>query len=727
MAPVRGTSARLVHPSPQGLSEEVLLTEGSSHGAAFVAAKGIAVIIDYFGGSRTVIKSMLDSFLDFALNVDELEFVSAMKYFYAYPMSVLLKNDRPPQPKKVWAWTGVFAKWFWERIRAYSRQNLHFCFSVLMAKRCTAVVPDSFLRLCYEKHSKMMSAPFEKRREIVDEMLGMIDVEDACMRALAPVLARVRKAVDNGFPDFGKTTPSTSSCFEKPRSQGGQFGAILGCRDHCGILGDYVYEFRTILWAASAVTGDKVTCNVHTTVFSVPDVLFDLVHHKVRFLALQDGGRLLCKIHGVLEPLKVRIISKGPAGHYYACKPMQQLLWKTLKDMPCFRAIGRVLNVLDVSDVLSAGGDCKSNFSIDYAAATDGLSGTYTWKILSSICENLPFEMKNLYWRVLGNHSLRYPKYHSDLDVEMENGQLMGSILSFPILCLANLGVYLLVRCYNRETGVFQVSRLDDPSFLDWALNHVLINGDDMLYAADESLWEVQNHISTAVGLEPSIGKAYLHSKACTINSVAYEFDQQLENPIANRVDYLAVGLIENIRKVQGSTDDGTAEADPCPAVLNRILSSCSSVKKQHHVLKLYLRKYEAGKGRLNLRGTNLFIHPSFGGHGVQVPLGWKWSVTNDQMYTANVLKGDRSVDIRPHFGTIVTLERGDKDVIDPFNVSNIVFGESAVKPLSSYDDIAPEDVAAPVPAVLRMPSGYGLRRIPKRDLVRGCVFVRGR
>jgi hypothetical protein len=440
------------------------------------------------------------------------------------------------------------------------------------------------------------------------------------------------------------------------------------------------------LWAASAVTGDKVAFNVQTVVYTVPEELYWHVESKVRKVIRSENGQLSCKIHGVLEPLKVRIISKGPAEHYYACKPLQKLLWSTLKDMPCFRAIGRVLNVLDIGEVLSVEGcgDRVKNFSIDYSAATDGLSGTYSWKILADLVQNLPFELKNLYWRVLGNHKLEYPKGHEDLNVGMENGQLMGSILSFPILCLANLGVYLLVRCYDPSTDEFQVSRLKDERFLRWALDHVLINGDDMLYAADESLWDVQNLVSSAVGLEPSLGKAYIHSDACTINSVAYQFDQTSKVPCPFRVDYLAVGLIENIRKVQGSTEDGKAEPDPCPSVLNRILLSCSSVKKQHQVLKMYLRRYETGQGRLNLKGTNLFIHPSFGGHGVLVPLGWRWTVTEDQMYTANVLMGGRVADVRPHFGRVVNLERKEIDFDDPFNVTNIVFGEREVKPLNS-------------------------------------------
>jgi hypothetical protein len=60
----------------------------------------------------------------------------------------------------------------------------------------------------------------------------------------------------------------------------------------------------------------------------------------------------------------------------------------------------------------------------------------------------------------------------------MKRGQLMGSILSFPILCLANLGLYL---------------RVTQESQRNWTdkqrLDAVLVNGDDMLYVASPDLF----------------------------------------------------------------------------------------------------------------------------------------------------------------------------------------------------------------------------------------------
>jgi len=147
----------------------------------------------------------------------------------------------------------------------------------------------------------------------------------------------------------------------------------------------------------------------------------------------------------------------------------------------------------DLIDLKKTSSPTDEWFSVDYSAATDQLSWKYSGAIFRYITQDLDDVHRERALSVLGPHSLHYPD-STGVPVykgEQTNGQLMGSILSFPILCLANLGVYLEVT---------------DDHQSNWPhhqrLSSVLVNGDDMLYAAPVSLWE--RHIETAgkVGLD---------------------------------------------------------------------------------------------------------------------------------------------------------------------------------------------------------------------------------
>ena len=155
--------------------------------------------------------------------------------------------------------------------------------------------------------------------------------------------------------------------------------------------------------------------------------------------------------------------------------------------------------------------------SIDYSAATDGLSARLSRSILLSIIRDFDPRMKAMYRAVLAPHTCKYPFPFNEKvgDIDQQNGQLMGSILSFPILCLANLGLYL-------------ANIRDDPRRLRRKLQGVLVNGDDMLYVARESRWNSHVSLGERVGLKMSPGKAYRHPVYANANSACFHLDLPL-------------------------------------------------------------------------------------------------------------------------------------------------------------------------------------------------------
>jgi hypothetical protein len=151
----------------------------------------------------------------------------------------------------------------------------------------------------------------------------------------------------------------------------------------------------------------------------------------------------------------------------------------------------------------------------DYSAATDNLDGSLTEVIWNTFCETVRLSdefgkpsdrLCETFYQVLGlkalvGHCLHYP----DGSVAyQQNGQLMGSPLSFPILCIANAAATLV------GLGKDIDYLFDGP---------IAINGDDIGFPADDGQYQNWKRVVTACGLEPSIGKNYFSAEFLIINS----------------------------------------------------------------------------------------------------------------------------------------------------------------------------------------------------------------
>jgi len=175
-------------------------------------------------------------------------------------------------------------------------------------------------------------------------------------------------------------------------------------------------------------------------------------------------------------------------------------MWHALGDFPQFclthgtnrleSAIEGIFERSDSRDVWISG---------DYTAATDSFSMEGSRALMEGILESIPHQpTKRWAMKELSSHLLVYPEETGLEPVLQESGQLMGSLLSFPLLCLLN-------DCTAEASGV-------KP-------DKYLINGDDILIRANPEVYpkwkeQVQNY-----GLDLSLGKNYIHPRYGTINS----------------------------------------------------------------------------------------------------------------------------------------------------------------------------------------------------------------
>ncbi len=384
-----------------------------------------------------------------------------------------------------------------------------------------------------------------------------------------------------------------------------------------------------------------------------------VIMKKIIELALEECERdkLHCTIQAVIEPLKVRIISKGPAFSYYVSGGYQKALHGALREIKCFRLIGRPVSPTDLMDCVYESDEPLYWISGDYKASTDNLSAGLSQSINRLLTAGLPFNL--IYRACLEPHVCHYPKVRVDEslcdefkmwcssrglaadeyithkdgeiwvqvpDITQVNAQLMGSRVSFPILCLANLALYLKVKSVS--TGILNPSR---TQIIQW-MNRVLINGDDILFCGPRREFDLLEKFGAMVGLSLSVGKAYVHHAYANVNSTSFVMNLREPGAIPREVQYLNTGLYFGQHKVLGNTGEGEDGEDRTHYVdvIDRVMDGCLP-GRQKEILISYLTQHREGILR-ECGGRNLFIHRSLGGMGVRCPVGWRYDVTKAQM-----------------------------------------------------------------------------------------------
>jgi hypothetical protein len=356
---------------------------------------------------------------------------------------------------------------------------------VYFKKGCPTINPD-FKAGALKKHEKALTASFPKRLPPVDDEYWFsyymrLDRESADQNTVCAeqeVKERARAIVNHVFRDYKDPehwwTASTSASYDSTQDDGGAASEI-------GFSFGDDFEFVEV----SGKNAFRVIVKVSSRVY--PE--------------LKLTKRIQCRPVALEEPLKCRVITAESAWASYALKGAQTQLWKCLKKFPWFRLTGRPCTASDIP----IPGIEQCWISVDYSAATDNLSSWIT-KYLCKLLEDvvgLPYE---LMFESLCEHQINYGTRKVPRLEEQKNGQLMGSILSFIVLCLANATV---------------LSLTVDPYELNLD-SEILINGDDGLFLGNATTFKRWSYLSSNLGLTPSVGKTYVSKAFCVINSQLY-------------------------------------------------------------------------------------------------------------------------------------------------------------------------------------------------------------
>jgi len=606
--------------------------------------RGLVLVLDHHEVPQSVVESFRLQVTHYLSVPDEVVFFKRAKYLTVAPMAKYLRCDAPKPPDVEFVPSGEWKSWSKSRLRTFNRRNTHLWYSFLQAKRAALPLSEELVLTTYKEHREAMS---------LEDPLDH-ETAELVMKELHPVLKSIRRRLREalGAPE-GDGSPmletehgaSTRACFEASRTKGGQLGelsrlvpGVLTCNPMNPVQRRTLPDLIQMKFYPIVVVNGVVRTNYVQEAYGYPEMEADwqstlsgkldgylprrytreLWHNGERYTIFTEKPvRLKATIQAVLEPLKVRVISKGEAVPYYLAKPLQKALHGVMREMDCFRLIGRPLCPTDLFDLAQhrvQGGEGQYEwFSIDYSAATDKLSAYLSSLILGYLVEGQNPAMVAMWKAVLAPHRCQYPfPFNQEVEpVDQKNGQLMGSILSFPILCLANLGLYLTV-C--RE----------DKRSLHEKLKGVLVNGDDMLYVARRSLWSDHVELGKKVGLSMSPGKAYHHPVYANANSACFHYDLANERLTPFSIPFLNSGLYFGQSKVMGGTDE--SEDVTITSTINRLLEGARP-GKQVQLAKQFLHRHSK-EILAECRGRNLFLPCSLGGMGVNLPTGFVTKIT---------------------------------------------------------------------------------------------------
>jgi hypothetical protein len=211
---------------------------------------------------------------------------------------------------------------------------------------------------------------------------------------------------------------------------------------------------------------------------------------------------------------------------------------------------------------------------------------------------------------------LTYPtvKDHQVIpDVMQKNGQLMGSTLSFPILCIVNLICFWIT--YEFHYG--RTNPRDLP---------VLVNGDDILFKSDNLFYDHWIKNITEVGFKLSLGKNFSSPDYFTINSKL--FDKNFKE-----IPYVNIGLMIGTSKSSGGR---SKEMSPIWDEYNRLINLIpeSLIPFIH---RRFIHYHKEIISQLTDKGKyNLFMPKWLGGLGLKPVVPYK--ITPYQQYFSSYL-----------------------------------------------------------------------------------------
>jgi hypothetical protein len=421
---------------------------------------------------------------------------------------LLNQTELPKRPS--WAapglpWTGGVASYIKRKYLFRKRGNgkptkkaVQFGYSLYQSKGGSLPVPDEFVTAQMES---MEERVLKERKTLYTDQF-MDDLIEQCERTVDEIMDDLEIDLSDKevktVPGISKV-PSLHSSFQSFRSK----------------MGTQAWIFRNVPHGAFSLpvllghSGDSLVYGNYD-----PD---DLEHalYQSRLAALNNVGRgVKCEPVPLLEPFKVRVITRGDADNQHLSRRWQPYIHSTLRKHPNLQLIGGPIGdeALKFLQERSNPYDGRFWVSGDYESATDNLDPDLSEAVHFRLAKRLgiPAEDTLATRENLTRHLVKTLAGRFDPQLW---GQFMGSSVSFPVLCIINLAA-------TRYSLELANGCVGDLLLKTLAL---LVNGDDVGFRANNTEYTVWKAVVEACGLKPSIGKNYTSDEWLILNSQLFQ------------------------------------------------------------------------------------------------------------------------------------------------------------------------------------------------------------
>lgn len=351
--------------------------------------------------------------------------------------------------------------------------------------------------------------------------------------------------------------PSTNSNYINSRSKFGALATVLAEIRHLGLDG-----FRTRKSGEPHQPSPKIIIrkvdNDQDEIMREDEPEFKVVYddselqekyqilmHHLMDKATREVAHV--KPHGLEEPLKVRVITKGPPYTYTVLKPLQKFMHDILRKHPVFQLLGDPVPTEKMLysqqlDYLKAGEALNSG---DYDDATNEMYSWVSEIVTKQIAKEIGLddETKELFLKATIGHVLD--------GVDQAHGTLMGSIVNFTNLCISNSALCRMVMEFS------------EGKTLTLAEARLLINGDDCLFPCTERALHQWNFLGKVMGLKVNKAKSFWSREFCNINSRDFTMRPSKNQPdeyLFHKVKFVNAGLLYGMKRSETSGLDMIAD-----------------------------------------------------------------------------------------------------------------------------------------------------------------------
>jgi len=442
------------------------------------------------------LESLIQTTIYWFFVVREERWVEEIKYGTNYLFAKFFEQELPekiysaslPGTLFVGKLNSHFRKWFGSK-RGRSFYD-SFRFSVLNGcKRGMPDLPEEEVEATLKKHSAALSLNVQTPEQILEEVeRTALEVFGGHVQYMDPTRYSNNGCTEAPKSHYGSFSHFLSLCERLPKvSKGGTLQDKDCIAKHCLAFGNLFSMTEERSFYEKINFDDLVEAN------------YDLLRH---FDPLTEGT---VDATVILEPLKARIITVASVKRNACLQGVQRQMIDHLRRFRCFDLTNKPFKEA-LLQRLPMGGYFVS---ADYSSATDLLHLDATLRVAQTLTSDP--ELYQYMKESLCAERISYPEeigYRVPGPIRQTNGQLMGCMVSFPILCVINAAI-----CRSAFERFYRVPyKLDEVP--------MMINGDDLLFTTPDlglvGYWE---RMIKAVGFKKSVGKNFVSTEFATVNS----------------------------------------------------------------------------------------------------------------------------------------------------------------------------------------------------------------